>query len=655
MPQTQHSQSANKKTKTAKSTAKQPAPQASGPESAAPVLAQRALNDPLGASSQEVLQLQRQLGNKAVQRLIQRSHLSDVQREAEVGLEGGEVGGDLQGQIDSARGGGQPLDQNVGDQMGGALGADFSGVRVHTDSNSDTLNRSLSAQAFTTGSDIFFSQGAYNPGTHSGKQLLAHELTHVVQQGAGKPNKVQTKLTVGPASDKYEEEADQVAGQVMRSIATPQKPEEVSLGSVQRSPFIQRKSNKLKQKSTYTALAKGGFKLFASSQYDKVMKAIDVYHGLGGTNYMAQLQQLVKIAAAIHEWEISHGTVDSTTNKDNKESARRGVLSTLQTTDVPQEIADVYQQAKTNGDAPDVHLLASLMDATQGNPGVRGTIEGDYATALRSFQAGGGDTTHASGSLEGEGASFLAGAGGSSLGNKVRSLRGLTDDPSEGRMDIDMLDEPISEDDSEFRQQMKRARQKLRGLVPALANMSDIEIMAIAAYTDEGGYTPMNQLLRGGNVVKGNSKKARQAQAKLRQEIHQANLMATSGLNKLPNWDGSTVYRGESVSWLGEPKQNMVVVLKSFTSTGATPQVPKSYATSKGGPTWGAVWEITGVTVQGKDISKISIVQQELGLGTGLNAGSQEDEVLLRPYTRLRIDTVTPGDGYPYHIKATAL
>jgi hypothetical protein len=172
------------------------------------------------------LQLQRQYGNKAVQRLIQRNQNGKVQREAQagdqhraVGLEGGEVSGEVQSQIRSARGGGRPLDRTVGSQVGGALGADFSGVKVHTDSQSDNLNRSLSAQAFTTGSDIFFSQGAYNPGTHSGKQLLAHELTHVVQQGGGKQNNVQAKLTVGPAGDKYEEEADQVASQVMRMSA----------------------------------------------------------------------------------------------------------------------------------------------------------------------------------------------------------------------------------------------------------------------------------------------------------------------------------------------------------------------------------------------------------------------------------------------------
>lgn len=96
--------------------------------------------------------------------------------------DGGEVGGDLESSIESARGGGQSIDDSVRGKLEGAFNADFSGVRVHTDSQSDTLNKSIQAKAFTTGSDIFFSKGAYNPGSSDGQELLSHELTHVVQQ-----------------------------------------------------------------------------------------------------------------------------------------------------------------------------------------------------------------------------------------------------------------------------------------------------------------------------------------------------------------------------------------------------------------------------------------------------------------------------------------
>jgi len=67
-----------------------------------------------------------------------------------------------------------------------AFDANFSGVKVHTDGESDQLNKSLNSRAFATGQDIFFSQGAYNPGSRDGQELLAHELTHIVQQNGGR-------------------------------------------------------------------------------------------------------------------------------------------------------------------------------------------------------------------------------------------------------------------------------------------------------------------------------------------------------------------------------------------------------------------------------------------------------------------------------------
>jgi hypothetical protein len=98
---------------------------------------------------------------------------------------GGEASTDLESAIQSARGSGQSLDANLQQSMGQAMGADFSGVKVHTDSQSDQLNKSIQAKAFTTGQDLFFRQGAYEPSSRGGQELIAHELTHVVQQNGG--------------------------------------------------------------------------------------------------------------------------------------------------------------------------------------------------------------------------------------------------------------------------------------------------------------------------------------------------------------------------------------------------------------------------------------------------------------------------------------
>ena len=85
--------------------------------------------------------------------------------------------------IMSARAGGQGLSGDVRARFEGFFGADLGGVKIHNDGTSDNLCRSINAEAFTTGTDVFFSSRSFKPGSSSGDHLLAHELTHVVQQG----------------------------------------------------------------------------------------------------------------------------------------------------------------------------------------------------------------------------------------------------------------------------------------------------------------------------------------------------------------------------------------------------------------------------------------------------------------------------------------
>ena len=109
-----------------------------------------------------------------------------LQAKPQIQAKGGtpEVPGNFEGQLASHRGGGQPLSDETRAFMEPRFGTDFSGVRVH---NTPDLANAIQAQAFTHGQDIYFNSGKYNPGSSGGKELLAHELTHVVQQ-SGKPN-----------------------------------------------------------------------------------------------------------------------------------------------------------------------------------------------------------------------------------------------------------------------------------------------------------------------------------------------------------------------------------------------------------------------------------------------------------------------------------
>jgi hypothetical protein len=116
--------------------------------------------------------------------MIAGKHISDVQRDGGVSVP--PVTEDMEGQINSARGSGQAIPEETRNFLEPRFGQDFSDVRVHTGAEADNLNNNLQAKAFTTGSDIFFRDGDYNPNSSDGRELLAHELTHVVQQGGSK-------------------------------------------------------------------------------------------------------------------------------------------------------------------------------------------------------------------------------------------------------------------------------------------------------------------------------------------------------------------------------------------------------------------------------------------------------------------------------------
>jgi len=177
--------------------------------------------------------LQQQVGNRAVQRLLtQRSSSEPFEVEDETAQ-----------RIEKERGGGQALDSTMQEQMGAKMGYDFSQVKVHASPESDALNRELGAEAFTTGKDIYFRQGAYDPHSTGGQELLAHEMTHVVQQSGGMAGDG-TKMTVNAPDDTYEKNADSVAQEVTSSPGTiqteevqkqavPEEEEEVQMRRVQ--------------------------------------------------------------------------------------------------------------------------------------------------------------------------------------------------------------------------------------------------------------------------------------------------------------------------------------------------------------------------------------------------------------------------------------
>ncbi|QEC53854.1 uncharacterized protein DUF4157 [Anseongella ginsenosidimutans] len=122
---------------------------------------------------EEKKQLQRKPVRASITPLLQRKA---VNRDRSVGEH-------FSSSLQASKGSGKLLPQETRSWMESRFGADFSSVKIHTGGKAVQLSRDLNARAFAHGSDIYFNQGEFAPGTIAGKQLLAHELTHVVQQG----------------------------------------------------------------------------------------------------------------------------------------------------------------------------------------------------------------------------------------------------------------------------------------------------------------------------------------------------------------------------------------------------------------------------------------------------------------------------------------
>jgi hypothetical protein len=146
-----------------------------------------------------MLGLQRAVGNAGASTLVEESPVHEV------------VGS----------GGGAPLDTETRADMETRFGHDFGDVRVHTDGAAHDSAKSVNAQAYTVGSNIVFQRDKYDPGSDSGKHMLAHELTHVVQQRSGPVDGTDAGggVKVSDPSDRFEREAVANADRLMSAPA----------------------------------------------------------------------------------------------------------------------------------------------------------------------------------------------------------------------------------------------------------------------------------------------------------------------------------------------------------------------------------------------------------------------------------------------------
>jgi hypothetical protein len=179
--------------------------------------------DVVGASG--MLRLQRAVGNAGARGLVDGAGVLDV----------------------LSRSAGSPLDEPVRRDMEQRLGADFSDVRVHTGNDAHGSARAVNAHAYTVGSNIVFQRGRFDTESTAGRTMLAHELTHVVQQRNGPVDGTPAEggVKVSDPSDRFEREAASTAEQVMSApapSATTVPSPSMSASAVQREadPALQR-------------------------------------------------------------------------------------------------------------------------------------------------------------------------------------------------------------------------------------------------------------------------------------------------------------------------------------------------------------------------------------------------------------------------------
>ena len=131
------------------------------------------------------------------------------------------IPGDLDSRLAQSKGSGQSLPDPVRSPMEQAFNADFSGVRTHTGTDAVQMSSDLGAQAFTHGNDIYFNEGKYDTNSKEGQHLIAHELTHTVQQGAAPVQKKSLQKNNDLVQAKNEAPLTTAAPREFTSLTTP--------------------------------------------------------------------------------------------------------------------------------------------------------------------------------------------------------------------------------------------------------------------------------------------------------------------------------------------------------------------------------------------------------------------------------------------------
>lgn len=249
------------------------------------------MNAPATPNDDEGNSIQRKLNISTLQRVQD----PEEQLQGKFNFQAPNIQADFESNLNSAKSGGSPLDKAFRAKIEPLMGADFSGVKVHNDAKSNNLSQSIQAKAFTTGNHIFMKEGEYNPSSRNGQELLAHELTHVVQQNGGQ---------IRAKTDLIQRDPDPQATTKKRSNAISPINEGIILDRLTKESF---------QKITYEGVFSG-----RGSTLKEIEGLLDELHNLRPLN-ATTVNNAIDIAQSIEElirfWMEDHAEDSSRTNR----------------------------------------------------------------------------------------------------------------------------------------------------------------------------------------------------------------------------------------------------------------------------------------------------------------------------------------------------
>ncbi|HWR82085.1 MAG TPA: DUF4157 domain-containing protein [Candidatus Deferrimicrobium sp.] len=288
----------------------------------------------------------------------------------------GQMPDDIRGGFKANGGNGSPLAEDVRAKMEAQFGAEFSGVRIHTDNSAVQLTRLLKARAFTHGRDIYFNDGRFSPGTRSGEHLIAHELTHTIQQGAVARSEIQQETDVTAIQRKEDDDTSVTRPELLEAIRVARG----EIGKVNaKETDSERRRLGWERLHQYFVTAFGGKEVI----HRDIIEFIQVVQDKQGITSDAMPSwcgifvwwAYKKAGIPVPDWKLDASILSSVATRSSGELPQKGDIAYHKTFDHLALVSDVEDAASRQGKDFTSTRVATVNGNTSGSDNLGGQIE----------------------------------------------------------------------------------------------------------------------------------------------------------------------------------------------------------------------------------------------------------------------------------------